>query len=75
MDAVIGIVIVLGLLYMWLIPVIIATKKKSESLKWVWAWTLLTLVSGFAWFAALYVALSSDDKRLGTKDSKPWSDQ
>ena len=75
MDAVIGIMIVLGLLYMWFIPVIIATRKKSESLKWVWAWTLLTLVSGFAWFAALYVAISSDDKRLGTKDSKPWSDQ
>ena len=74
MDAVIGIMIVLGLLYMWFIPVIIATRKKSESLKWVWAWTLLTLISGFAWFAALYVALSSDDKRLGTKDSKPWSD-
>ena len=64
MDAVIGIIIVLGLLYMWLIPVIIATRKKSKSLSWVWTWTLLTLLSGFAWFAALYVALNSEDNRL-----------
>ena len=70
-PAVIGIIVVL---LIYLLPVIIATRKKSESLQWVWIWTLLTLVSGFSWFAALYVAISSDDKRLATKDSKPWSD-
>ena len=75
MDAVMGIALGLAILYVYLIPVIIATRKKSKSLSWVWAWTLLTLISGFAWFAALYVAIDSDDNRLPANDSKPWSDQ